>query len=126
VGLLLGDVAPDFTAETTHGRLRLHEFMSGSWCVLFSHPDDFTPVCTTELGSVRALRAAAWRAACGWRGARCVRTPRLSLSARAKALSLPVRCVQYAVLLRRCSALCCIATAAVARALLRHAHACFG
>ena len=48
--LQLGDPAPDFTAETTDGRLSLHDYLGDSWGVLFSHPADFTPVCTTELG----------------------------------------------------------------------------
>jgi alkyl hydroperoxide reductase subunit AhpC len=52
----LGDVAPDFTAETTEGTVRFHEWKEGSWAVLFSHPKDFTPVCTTELGYVARLR----------------------------------------------------------------------
>jgi alkyl hydroperoxide reductase subunit AhpC len=52
----LGDEAPDFTAETTEGRLRLHEYLGDDWGVLFSHPADFTPVCTTELGRVAELR----------------------------------------------------------------------
>src|SRR6476469_1156152 len=51
----LGDTAPDFTAETTAGLLSFHEWKSGSWAVLFSHPADFTPVCTTELGRTAAL-----------------------------------------------------------------------
>jgi thioredoxin-dependent peroxiredoxin len=52
----LGETAPDFTAETTEGTIRFHEWISGGWVMLFSHPKDFTPVCTTELGAVARLK----------------------------------------------------------------------
>jgi len=51
MAIQLGDTAPDFTAETTEGRLSLHDYLDDHWGLLFSHPADFTPVCTTELGA---------------------------------------------------------------------------
>ena len=55
--LQLGDTAPDFTAHSTQGEIRFHNWIGDSWCVLFSHPKDFTPVCTTELGYMAGLEA---------------------------------------------------------------------
>ena len=54
--LQINDVAPDFEADTTEGRIRFHDWIGGSWAVLFSHPKDFTPVCSTELGYMARIK----------------------------------------------------------------------
>jgi alkyl hydroperoxide reductase subunit AhpC len=54
--LQIGDTAPDFEAETTAGRIRFHDWLGDSWAVLFSHPKDFTPICTTELGYMARIK----------------------------------------------------------------------
>jgi alkyl hydroperoxide reductase subunit AhpC len=56
MALQLGDIVPDFTTDTTEGRITLHQWLGDSWGVLFSHPKDFTPVCTTELGALARLK----------------------------------------------------------------------
>ena len=56
MSLQLGDIAPDFEAETTQGKIKFHDWLGSSWGVLFSHPKDYTPVCTTELGYTAKLK----------------------------------------------------------------------
>src|SRR5690349_23050919 len=55
MSLRINDIAPDFTAETTQGTIKFHDWIGDGWAILFSHPKDFTPICTTELGTMAGL-----------------------------------------------------------------------
>src|SRR5262245_64461205 len=57
MSLSINDTAPDFEAETTEGRIRFHDWIANQWAVLFSHPKDFTPICTTELGYMAKIKS---------------------------------------------------------------------
>lgn len=71
MGIRLGQTVPDFEAETTQGRLRFHDWLGDSWGVLFSHPRDFTPVCTTELGQVARIKGEFDKRSCKVIGLSC-------------------------------------------------------
>ena len=60
MGLRINDVVPNFTAETDQGTITFHDWIGDSWAILFSHPKDFTPVCTTEFGAVAQLAQGSW------------------------------------------------------------------
>ena len=71
MSLRINDVAPDFTAETTQGTIHFHEWIGDGWAILFSHPKDFTPVCTTELGTMAGLEGEFQEARSEDSGAEC-------------------------------------------------------